>query len=310
MAPYDALLPVHTADRDDIHAPIAAMRAVVREHGDPHEERLLIGELYLPIDRLVHYYGRNGEGLQMPSNMHLIACDWRPAAIAALIDRYEAALPAGAWPNWVLGNHDRSRIASRVGRAQARVAAMLLLTLRGTPTLYYGDELAMTDVPIAPEQVRDPYEQRVRGLGAGRDPERSPMQWTAGPYAGFCPPEGTPWLPVAADHEPVNVETERADARSMLTLHRRLLALRRSRQALASGSYQTLHAAGGVLAYRRATPNERVLVALNLTGTPRPVPACGQLLLSTMLDGEGQRVTGGLQLRADEGVVLAEEARG
>ena len=136
------------------------------------------------------------------------------------------------------------------------------------------------------------------------------MQWTAGPNAGFCPADVTPWLPVAADYRHVNVEAQRADPRSMLTLHRRLLALRRSHQALATGNYYTLHATGGVLAYRRATPTERLLVALNLTGAPRTVPGCGRVLLSTALDREGERVTGDLPLRADEGVVLAQDARG
>src|SRR5205807_9228292 len=111
-----------------------------------------------------------------------------------LVRRYEAALPADGWPNWVLGNHDRSRIATRVGEAQARVAAMLLLTLRGTPILYYGDEIGMRDVPVPEHLVRDPYARRVPGLGVGRDPERSPMQWSPAPHGGFCPAGAVPWL--------------------------------------------------------------------------------------------------------------------
>src|SRR3954470_23616577 len=121
----------------------------------------------------------------MPSNMHLISTPWEPRALAALIEEYERVLPEGAWPNWVLGNHDRSRVASRVGPAQARVAAMLLFTLRGTPTLYYGDELGMHDVDIPPERVQDPFERNVPGRGLGRDPQRTPMQWNAQPHAGF-----------------------------------------------------------------------------------------------------------------------------
>jgi glycosidase len=113
------------------------MRAVV----DRYPDRLLIGELYLPIERLMAYYG---VGVHLPANFHLISVDWQARRIAELIAAYEAALPAGAWPNWVLGNHDKHRVASRVGPAQARVAAMLLLTLRGTPTIYYGDEIGMT----------------------------------------------------------------------------------------------------------------------------------------------------------------------
>jgi alpha-glucosidase len=96
------------------------------------------------------YYGREVRGLHLPFNFHLILTPWTAPTISALVDVYEAALPVGAWPNWVLGNHDRSRVASRIGAAQARVAAMLLLTLRGTPTMYNGDEIRMHDVRIPP----------------------------------------------------------------------------------------------------------------------------------------------------------------
>ena len=105
--------------------------------------------------------------------------------IGNLIEQYEMALPPGGWPNWVLGNHDNPRIASRVGIDQARIAAMLLLTLRGTPTMYYGDELGMLNVPIPADHVQDPFEKNVPGKGLGRDPSRTPMLWDATPYAGF-----------------------------------------------------------------------------------------------------------------------------
>ena len=142
------------------------------------------------------YYGVDLSGFHLPFNFHLLSTPWDARAIAALIESYEAALPEGGWPNWVLGNHDRSRVASRLGPAQARVAAMLLLTLRGTPTIYQGEEIGMTDVPIPPERVQDPWEKRVPGLGLGRDPARIPMLWDTSPNAGFT--TGTPWLPLAA----------------------------------------------------------------------------------------------------------------
>jgi alpha-glucosidase len=309
MPPYEALLPVHSADLDEIHEPIAAMRAVLREYGGPLEERLLIGELYLPIERLVRYYGAGGGGVQLPTNMHLIACPWTPEAIADLIERYETALPANAWPNWVLGNHDRRRVGTRVGRAQARVAAMLLLTLRGTPILYYGDEVGMIDVPIPHDRARDPYEHRVPG--EGRDPQRTPMQWSSAPHAGFCPAGAEPWLPVAEDHRLVNVAAQRRDPRSMLALCRRLLALRRDREALTVGNYATVTARDGVLAYTRRHDEEQVLVALNLSDSPRAVALKRdhEVLLSTRLDREGERAQGELQLRAGEGVLLSQSRR-
>src|ERR1700758_4374765 len=138
----------------------------------------MIGEAYLPIDRLMAYYGADLTGFHLPFNFHLISTAWQPESIAALIQSYEAALPPGGWPNWVLGNHDRSRVASRVGVAQARVAAMLLLTLRGTPTIYQGEEIGMLDVAIPSDQVQDPFELNVPGFGLGRDPARTPMPWT------------------------------------------------------------------------------------------------------------------------------------
>src|SRR5581483_197806 len=160
QAPYRQLLPLYTTDLPEVHEVLGGLRRVVDESPD----RLLIGEKYIPIERLMPYYGRDMQGLHLPFNFQLIRAPWTATALAKIIAEYDAALPRGGWPNWVLGNHDKPRIATRVGDAQARVAAMLLLTLRGTPTIYYGDEIGMRDVPIAPGQVRDPYEHNVPGL--------------------------------------------------------------------------------------------------------------------------------------------------
>jgi len=159
--------------------------AELREVIEKFDDRVLIGEIYLPLEKLAAYYGRDLAGAHLPFNFALISTPWSARAVAKLIDNYEAALPPGAWPNWVLGNHDRQRIASRVGIDQARVAAMLLLTLRGTPTLYYGDEIGMSQTDIRPDQVRDPWEKNLPGLGLGRDGCRTPMQWDSTQQAGF-----------------------------------------------------------------------------------------------------------------------------
>jgi alpha-glucosidase len=141
---YSRLRPIYTADRPEVHEVVAGMRRVI----DAYADRVLIGEIYLPIERLVAYYGENLRGAHLPFNFQLIHAAWNARGIDRLIREYEALLPQGGWPNWVLGNHDNRGIATRVGVAQARVAALLLLTLRGTPTMYYGDELGMQDVPI------------------------------------------------------------------------------------------------------------------------------------------------------------------
>jgi alpha-glucosidase len=203
----------------------------------------------------------------------------------------------------VLGNHDRSRIATRVGPAQARVAAMLLLTLRGTPILYYGDEIGMADVPVPTHLAQDPYELRVPGLGVGRDPERSPMQWSPDVHAGFCPPWTTPWLPVPDAR--LNVAAQRDDPGSMLSLYRQLIALRRAEPALSIGDYELVVADAGLLAYRRRYEHRRLLVALNLGDAPGRLPVTGgPVVLGTHPDRAGQPVSGPLTLRGNEGVIM------
>jgi alpha-glucosidase len=185
---------------------------------------------------------------------------------------------------------------------------MLLLTLRGTPTLYYGDEIGMADVEIPPGLVQDPWERNVPGLGLGRDPERTPMQWDATAHAGFT--SGRPWLPVGPDAATVNVARQRDDPASMLALYRRLLALRRARSALSIDSYEPVDGTGDVLAYARGAGVDQCLVALNLSSTPQTfgVPAAfrgARVLLSTALDREGTVIGNDLVLLGDEGVVAA-----
>ncbi len=306
--PHEELLPLYTTDRPEMSEVLAQMRSVV----DDFNDRLLIGEIYLPLERLVAYYGRDLRGAHLPFNFTLLSAPWHARTIAKLVDEYEAALPAGGWPNWVLGNHDRPRIASRLGPQHARIAAMLLLTLRGTPTIYYGDEIGMTQVAISPQQVRDPFEKRVPGFGVGRDGCRTPMQWTPGTNAGFS--QTQPWLPLADDFRHENVENQRGDAASMFNLYRRLIALRRSRKPLAQGSYQPIVASGDLLLFVRREGNERLLVALNMGNQAARLPAkglVGSLLLSSAAGRAGEEVTDALDLRPDEGVVieLADTAR-
>ena len=301
MDPYDALLRAHSGDRPEVHEIIAGMRRLV--DGYPGE-RVLIGEIYNAVERMMPYYGADGGGCHFPYNFQLILLRWNAREIDAAVRKYEALLPPGAWPNWVLGNHDRHRIATRAGRAQAPVAAMLLLTLRGTPTIYYGDEIGMEDVPIPPERAKDPWELNLPGMGLGRDPERTPMQWSAAPNAGFT--TGTPWLPIAADYRETNVETQRCDPASMLSLHRRLIALRRAEPALSIGSYAAVDADGDVLAFLREHGGTRFLVALNLGPSPASLPwdGAGELVTSTNADRRPEPVRGRVDLKGDEGVIV------
>ncbi len=296
---------VYSCDRPEVFDIVAGMRSVLRAYG----ERVLIGEIYLPIERLVAYYGEDLSGADLPFNFQLIQTPWQADAVAALVEEYEAALPEGGWPNWVLGNHDRPRIAARIGQAQARIAAILLLTLRGTPTLYYGDEIGLGPVAIPPDRVQDPWERNEPGHG--RDPERTPMQWDDGPKAGFTSSE--PWLPISDDHERRNVDEMRDDPNSILTLYRRLLWIRRDHTILACGGYRTVvlptETSQEVFAYERFEGGAVIRIVLNFGGSDRDLPlpegTRWSVLLSTRSGRAGSRESGILHLGADEGIVLA-----
>ena len=288
----------YNADRPEVHAVIAEMRRVL----DAYKERVLIGEIYLPLDRLVAYYGKDLGGAHLPFNFQLLETAWNARAVAALIEHYERLLPTGGWPNWVLGNHDRARIAARVGEPQARVAARLLMTLRGTPTMYYGDEIGLGRVEVPPEAVQDPWGRNEPGHG--RDPWRTPMQWDAGPQAGFTTAD-KPWLPLSDDHEARNVATLDADPTSILTLYRALIALRRAHRALSVGAFRLVAVTDDVLIYARGAEAARIVVALNFGASAQPLPAAlggAQVLLSTYGDRVGAREA--TPLRPNEGLVL------
>ena len=301
--PRDALIPLYTADLPEVHDAISGMRRVTDEFLDT----VLLGEIYLPIERLVAYYGRDLKGVHFPYNFALLTAQWDARVLARLIDEYEAALPLGGWPNWVLGNHDRPRLATRIGSQQMRVAAMLLMTLRGTLTLYYGDEIGLRQAAIRPEQVQDPFEKNVPGIGIGRDGCRTPMQWDGTRSAGFSDAE--PWLPVADNFHNENVDCYRRDKTSLYWLYRRLIDFRRKHVALTEGSYRPLTATGDLLLFCRELGRERVVVALNMG--PQPLVASfpteiasGQILLSSFLDREGDEVINSIDLRGNEGLLV------
>ncbi len=304
---HEKLLPVYSTDQPEVHGIVQEMRRLF----NTYTERVMIGEIYLPIPQLVSYYGENNNGAHLPFNFLLVSLPWQAREIAAAIDEYEAALPAGGWPNWVLSNHDRPRIASRVGAEQARVAAILLLTLRGTPTIYYGDEIGMADVPIPVEEIRDPQGLNMPDKDLSRDPARTPMQWSEAAHAGFT--AGNPWLPVDRAYRQKNVAAQQSDPRSLLLLYKRLIALRRQENSLHSGNYlpvRTKSADDKILAYiREGNDNRRLLIILNLSHGPvyfRPLKGYyqGSVLLSASGELENSFIDGVTPLAGDEGIIV------
>ena len=312
---YSFASAIHHLNRPEIDGVLRGLMDVATPYGD----RVIVGEINpgLSIAQSVRYYGTADAPLMhLPFNFGLMGQPFEAKALGAFIRAYEAALPAYAWPNATLGNHDVSRLASRVGEANARVAAMLLLTLRGTPFLYGGDELGLTDVAIPPDRAQDPWEARVSGRG--RDPNRTPMPWQADrPHAGFSDAE--PWLPVGDANRRRAVDRQQDDPTSLLSLYRDLLALRRANPALRGGDLSMLDPGEGVIAYRRAAPvpvadgmvapptpgGDAVLVVLNPGTDPRAVPipdGYEEIVLAT--DGDVCAVAGQLVLPPHTGAIL------
>lgn len=299
----NSLDPLYTTDRPEVHDIVQEMRAVI----DSYEgERLFIGEIYLPVERLVAYYGPDANGTNMPYNFQLALLPWKSHEIMKAVDYYESHLPEGAWPNWVLGNHDQPRVGTRVKPHQLRGAQLLLLTLRGTPTMYYGDELGMKNVEIGREEVQDPFEINEPGKGHGRDPQRTPMPWNGEPNAGFTTAD-KPWLPLG-DNTKFNVEQQMEDSNSMLNMVRRLLDFRRKHVALQVGDHQNLPCQEPIAAFGRHFNDEHFIIVINFSDEEQtyPLPASNpRCVFTTCVDACLPVIEGNVvQLRGGEGVII------
>jgi alpha-glucosidase len=306
---YDRQLHVYDSGHPDVHQVYREFRQLLEAYS-AERPRFAVGEIHIfDLEEWAEYYGKDLDEFHMPFNFGLLMTPWNAKAVRQLVDSIEAALPVGAWPNYVLGNHDEVRLATWIGKEQARVAAMLLLTLRGTPTIYYGDEIGMRDVPIPLDKQKDPYGRRVEGRG--RDPCRTPMQWRPSPNAGFSPAEAEElWLPLADDCNQVNVQNQYSQSTSMLNLYRHLLSYRRSTPALQYGDYQAVDptTAEYYVYMRHILGHRPILVALNFSSEEQRLRlsqyGTGKLAISTHLDRSGSIDFSNLHLRPDEGVIV------
>lgn len=295
-------------DQPEIHGVLRGLRAVI----DRYDNRVMIGET---VDsdplKLVRYYGEDLDEIQIPFYFALMFEPWEAGAMRRRIQAFYDAMPDGATPSIVLGNHDRHRLATRYGMENLRAAGLLLLTLWGQATMYYGDEIGMADVFVPPDKEQDPWGLQNPGTNVGRDAERTPMQWDASPNAGFARAGVEPWLPLAPDYAQVNVAAQRADPASVLSLYKRLLALRRAMPVLQrKGAFAFVdRLPDDVLAYTRILQDERVLVVINMGPWARTldlggVAVRGELLVNTEMDRSGTINLRALELRPHEGVLV------
>jgi alpha-glucosidase len=294
-----AIIPM-AAQHDDprTHAHVRALRRLIDAYPG---ERVMVGEVYLfSIEQIARYYGA-GDGLHLAFNFMPLYTPWDAAQWRArIVDALDALAPRAAWPTWVLSNHDNPRHHTRYGNeARARAAAVLLLTLPGTPFLYAGEELGLEDA-IVPEHVRvDP---------GNRDGCRAPIPWDAEPGHGWGA-AAEPWLPFPPDAATRNVASMRRDPASILHLYRRLLAARRASTALRGGDWAPLATPDGVLAFQRtygaASPaGDARVVLVNFTDTTVPVPLTGAWRVEVASDGDGEGGPYAGRLTAEQAVVL------
>jgi alpha-glucosidase len=295
---------IYSFNYDGVHDYMREFRQIA----DAYNERVLIGEIWLSLEERMKFYGEQLDELHLPFNFDLIAGTdfktqgWDAERIIQAVNDYEAQVPNSAMPNYVLGSHDVTRLASRVGEVQTRVAAMLLLTLRGVPTLYMGDEIGMLNGEITADNVQDPQGLRL-GLTQTRDYCRTPIQWDDSDYAGFS--EVAPWLPVHSAYKTHNIAVQCQNPDSLLNLYKRLLWLRKATPALHRGSYTYQPSSDNTFVYMREAEGERYLIALNMGNdeTQIDLPTSGRTVLHTHKI-ETNDVDEQLALGANEGVIV------
>jgi len=302
MGQYDDFIHLYDFGHPDVHEVHRRLRQVVDGYAP---DVLTVGEIHIfDLPEWASYYGENFDQLSMPFNFQLMTAEWGVPALRATIEAVLWNVPVGGWTNWTLGNHDEVRLATRLPKGHERLGALLLLTLRGTPFLYYGDELGMTQLAISEAEARDPWGMNVEWLS--RDGARTPMQWSPGPNAGFSE-NASPWLPVASDSAEVNVETELADPSSVLNLYRRLLQLRKQHGALQIGSFLSHPSSTeDVFAYRRESDSETMTVVLNFSDEQRTIRVgSGEVVFSTETPTRREPCRREVELGPREGIVIS-----
>jgi len=291
---------VYNGNRPEVHDVIRGWRRLAESYD---VARVLVGETPVKVDTMVQYYGDGSDELHLAFNFPFITAPFAAASMRRIVEDTEALLPPGAWPAWTGSNHDMSRFASRWADGdlrKARAALLMLLCLRGTPVLYQGDEIGLCNATVEKDDLRDPLGVRYWPAYAGRDAMRTPMPWRDVPGGGFTDPGTRPWLPLGP-FGGCNVEAQRSDPESMLTLARDLIALRRLSPALQTGSYQTMAAPEGVWAWRRGSG---VVVALNMNDHGVTLEGTrGHIWVGTDRARDGEDFDNRLTLRGWEAVV-------
>jgi alpha-glucosidase len=252
-------------DQPEMIPLLKEIRSILNSYGEAY----VVGETFMGgPEKAARYSGP--EILHAAFNFEFLQCPWWARSFYQAVERWEHLLAGGPWPNYVLNNHDTSRSATRYTRNEdddrLKVAAALLLSLRGTPFMYYGEEIGMRDIALTRDLIQDPVGKRYWPLHKGRDGCRAPMQWSAAPNAGFSPAGVRPWLPVHPNYLRRNVDAQQADPDSLLNWTKSLIATRHQHPALRIGMITPItYGTRFILAYLRQTEGETVMVVLNFS---------------------------------------------
>ncbi|MFH1188439.1 MAG: alpha-amylase family glycosyl hydrolase [bacterium] len=280
--PYNKFL--HTRSNENIDLP-DIIQTFCEVLGN-RKKSFMVSEAYINIPEMGRLYRACNNHLHAPFNFHLMSLPWNAQQYRIYIDTFESSLTDVDWPVYVLGNHDKPRVATRLGKNKARLTAMLLLSLRGMPFIYYGDEIGMENIDIPLEQCHDPLTERKLANQSNRDAARTPMQWSPKPFAGFS--THTPWLPIASNFQTCNVKTECENVKSLFNVYRSLINIRRKSKALTHGTYQSLVLPQkDVFTFIRETKNEKMLITLNFSDKSQLITLHypkGTLICTTYLD--------------------------
>ncbi|MFY0650842.1 MAG: alpha-glucosidase [Cyclobacteriaceae bacterium] len=245
----------------------------LRELIDSYDDKMIVGEIFAPppgnATVAASYLGDGKNQLHMAFDFTLIFKRWSASHYYSAIENWYKQIPKKGWPSFVFSNHDLFRSKNRLGvgkdkEEKTKIMAVLLLTLRGTPFLYYGEELGMENIKLSKKHIVDPLGKKYWPLFAGRDIARSPMQWTDERYAGFSTSE--PWLPVHKNFEDINLKTLEADQDSILNLYKKLIALRKEYPSLSMGDWKPIiKGENGLISYYRIYQNRKIQIILNFT---------------------------------------------
>lgn len=265
LLPFFRMQHVHDMDSPDLVPLLGEIRQILDSYGDTY----VVGETFLGGPETAAGY-TGSDRLHAAFNFDFLRCSWWARAFFQSIQGWDSLLGPDGWPNYVLNNHDTVRSATRFVRGEdddrLKVAAAMMLSLRGTPFMYYGEEIGMRNISLTRDQIKDPIGRRFWPISVGRDGCRAPMQWSAAPNAGFAPPHTETWLPLHPDYQTRNVMNQQADPDSLLNWYKRLIALRKAHPALRTGSFVPLtQGTNFVLAYLRPVESETVIVALNFS---------------------------------------------